>query len=231
MPLSIHRCQPGPSCGGKNGSVSNRLINLVKADGRLKDPFETTIMLLLADCCGPGTNHCYPSVETLAKWARVTPRGVQKILNRLVQCGLIKKSPGGGRRRPNGYQLYDKSELAASKILKFTDDLQEATCAVKRPQPKTTTKNFNIDEVIFPEGFDTPEFREAVLGWVEVRKSKRNIPTAYACNLAIQKLAKFGLKVAIEQFNLSAMSGWSGVFPPKSPPQSPKVSTNRPCIY
>jgi hypothetical protein len=100
---------------------------------------------------------------------------------------------------------------------------------MKTPKKKKRLRSatIDLDTVSFPDGFDTPELRTAILGWAEARKTKHGVPTLRACNLAIQNLEHFGLKVVIEQFNQSTIAGYAGVFPPKPSQANSNKKTNR----
>ena len=58
---------------------------------------ETMVLLALADYCNDD-GECWPSMASIARKARMTERGVQKIMARLY-LQLIKVVGGGGGRR------------------------------------------------------------------------------------------------------------------------------------
>jgi len=67
-------------------------------------PLEKLLMLaLLSHADGEG--HCFPSVATLAAETGISRRTVQRLLRRLERAGLLRITPGQGRRHPSSYRL------------------------------------------------------------------------------------------------------------------------------
>jgi Helix-turn-helix domain len=65
------------------------------------------VLLAMADHAHDDGTSCYPSIETLARKTSQSRRGVQKIMRRLEEAGLIEPSKvsRGGRRRSTEYTL------------------------------------------------------------------------------------------------------------------------------
>lgn len=89
--------------------MSIRVMHKVWEDPFILDQSELLVMLALADFCND-EGECWPSVSTVAKKARLTNRGVQKIMDRLISYGFLIKDVGGGRGKSNRYILNVKGE-------------------------------------------------------------------------------------------------------------------------
>lgn len=78
---------------------------------------EKIVLLALADHAN-AEGGCFPSIRRLAKWASMTPRGVQKVLRRLELAGLVKTVTNGGKSGLNSYNLHFPADepLASSKL-------------------------------------------------------------------------------------------------------------------
>lgn len=63
------------------------------------------LMLAVADYAQDDGDGAYPSIETLAKKARMTPRNVNLLLLQLVEAGELIIRHGAGPRRVNIYRL------------------------------------------------------------------------------------------------------------------------------
>jgi hypothetical protein len=61
------------------------------------------LLLAIADSAHDDGGGAYPSIDTLAKKARMTGRNVNILLKTLVDAGEIAITPGAG---PNGVNLY-----------------------------------------------------------------------------------------------------------------------------
>lgn len=70
---------------------------------------ELLVMLALADFAND-EGECWPAVGTIAKKVRMTERGVQKIVGRLVNAGRLSVLAGGGRRNSNLYRILASPE-------------------------------------------------------------------------------------------------------------------------
>lgn len=63
------------------------------------------VMLAIADHINEA-GVAYPSVSTLARKCRLKERQVQNLLRKLIAIGEVSIDRGGGRRRPNLYQIH-----------------------------------------------------------------------------------------------------------------------------
>jgi hypothetical protein len=81
------------------------------------------------------------------------------------------------------------------------------------PDPTDSTSKKKSDafaSLPIPVELNTPEFREALGFWVEMRRKKRNPPTEHALTLAVASLAQRP-KDAIPLLELCTVSGWTGL--------------------
>ncbi len=68
------------------------------------DRNDLLVLLAIADFADD-EGYCWPSIKSLAQKARMTDRGVQKIVRRLEAQGLVSIETGSGRRNCNEYTL------------------------------------------------------------------------------------------------------------------------------
>ena len=68
------------------------------------DKGEMLVLLALADFSNDD-GECWPAVGTLARKARLSERGVQKILARLAEADWLEIEPGNGRKNTHLYRL------------------------------------------------------------------------------------------------------------------------------
>jgi hypothetical protein len=83
--------------------MSVRVMSWVWANGPA-DQGELLVMLALADFCNDD-GECWPAMASVARKARLTERGVRKIVRRLEDRGLLSVSIGGGRSSCNLYRI------------------------------------------------------------------------------------------------------------------------------
>lgn len=93
------------------------------------------LLLALADYAND-RGECWPSVETLARKARVTDRHARRILRELVDAGEIEIKEGGGRNRVNLYRICNASERNPDKmtgVKTLTPTSETLTSEAKNP--------------------------------------------------------------------------------------------------
>lgn len=78
-------------------------MSVVWADASIKTPSELLVMLAIADHANE-EGWCFPSIGRLARMTRMSDRGVQKIIQRLVETGKLRRHEGGkGARSTNTF--------------------------------------------------------------------------------------------------------------------------------
>lgn len=110
-----------------------------------QDKSEVLILLALADFCNDA-GECWPSVSSIARKARMTERGAQKIIARLVDAGWVEIEAGGGRRNCNLYRV--KNPEPCSPRTTFTPNtIPETPNTVrKNPEPRSPEPSLNHQE-------------------------------------------------------------------------------------
>ena len=73
-------------------------------DNGPNDKAETLVLLALADFCND-SGECWPSMATIATKSRMTERGAQKIVARLVKSGWLEIDARKGRSGTNLYTV------------------------------------------------------------------------------------------------------------------------------
>jgi hypothetical protein len=81
--------------------MSIRVMSWVWENGPT-DQGELLVMLALADFANDA-GKCWPSMQSIARKARLTERGAQKIVRRLQSAGMLSIVTGGGRGGCNTY--------------------------------------------------------------------------------------------------------------------------------
>ncbi len=94
----------------------------------------------------------WPSVETLAKITGLSTRQIQRILPQIEKAGLVKISPGGGRKHTHRYQFTSvgNSDNLSSFSARNGDNLSQKGDMVS-PDPLITKEK----KKIFPGGNKT----------------------------------------------------------------------------
>jgi hypothetical protein len=188
---------------------------------------------------------CFPSIDMLKTMTMLDRATVYRALGRLEESGKITIKHGGkGRGARNYYALGYTPKKKSSKIIEADfkqpepgeiippDTVNPAATGNPKMVPKKSgakkSKKLDLDAVQFPAGFDTPELRAAIMGWAEARKHP---PTTHACNLALSTVRDLGVQKAIDEFNRSALAGWSGLFPLKQNQNGIKPTQSAPKNY
>ena len=101
----------------------------------------------------------WPSVETLAKTTGLSRRQIQRILPQIEKAGLVKISPGGGRKRTYRYQFtyMENSDNLSSFPHRNGDNLSKKGDTMS-PDPTRTKEKKN-----FLGGNKTPRKIKVVL--------------------------------------------------------------------
>jgi Helix-turn-helix domain len=85
--------------------MSIRFVALVLGGGP-KQSSEAWVLAILADCANDQQGGvCYPSIELVAKRARLSERQTQRIIRKLAADDWLRIEEGGGRHQVNRYWL------------------------------------------------------------------------------------------------------------------------------
>jgi Helix-turn-helix domain len=85
--------------------MSVRVLSWVFDHSPVEHRGDLLVLLVLADHAHDDGTHAFPSVETIARKARLSRRGAQLALRRLERLGAIQETAGEGPRRPRSYRL------------------------------------------------------------------------------------------------------------------------------
>lgn len=88
------------------------------------------VLLALGDHADKDSGQCFPSINTIARMARTTPRTVQRILPQLVKAGEVRIMPNQG---PHGTHLY---EVRMNRTLPLFKDPKEGGVTECHPVTK-----------------------------------------------------------------------------------------------
>jgi hypothetical protein len=215
------------------------MVQCVYADATVTNQTQRTVLLALA-WKHSFDKGCFPSIEVLQKLTMLGRATIFRALSGLEETHTIVITHGGkGKGKRNYYTFRYTARRKNRKIIhsSFADTGQDEEPALidatannesvqKNPKVKAPAQPLNLDSVRFPEGFDTPEMRDAILGWVEAREKKHGAPTNRGVELALKKVASFGHAIALQQFHESTIAGYAGVFPPKNT-QKPKTEPEK----
>jgi DNA-binding MarR family transcriptional regulator len=90
------------------------------------------VLIVLADHAHDDGDGAYPSVKTIARFARLTPRGVQKALRSLEATGLIKATRRTGKTTLYRIELTPRTEGGVNSL---RPELRDAGGRTERPKP------------------------------------------------------------------------------------------------
>jgi DNA-binding MarR family transcriptional regulator len=106
------------------------------------------VLLALADNADDERRHAWPSVETLAKKARLSPRQVKRVLTELVAAGELEVvREGGGRGKPTLYRVLPKNGAVLSGSEANGDADDHETVSPVSPEPSIEPSRSTADAV------------------------------------------------------------------------------------
>lgn len=87
----------------------------------------------------------------------------------------------------------------------------------KKTRRKESKKKggFDFNEILFPDGFDTPDMRDEYQQWIEYRMELKKPITTIQFNKTLQEFSEHGPAVMKSAISKSISSGWRGLFPPE----------------
>lgn len=181
---------------------------------------ELLVLLAIADFADDD-GYCWPSVRRIAEKARMTERGVQKIVRRLCDEGRLSVEMGGGRGGSNRYCVSLQNperetpndvhpERETPNMETETPNVGAKTPNGGSPKPSRTIKETSEDiRAILCQVLS----KEVADDFIAHRKAKRANLTKRAAKLIAAELAKCrDPEAAVLK---SIKNGWTGVFPDK----------------
>jgi hypothetical protein len=100
------------------------------------DKSEILVLLAIADFCNDD-GECWPSVAGLARKARMTERGIQKIIVRLIQRGWLHVTPNAGRKGCNLYRVLTPNTVRPEHCSPRTREHLPPNRVPKTPEPRS----------------------------------------------------------------------------------------------
>lgn len=135
----------------------------------------------------------------------------------------VKRAAGGIK---GGNPVLRKVNLVPNLRVNLTPEEEEEILKKKKvndtPQTGARANGAKFDAATYPlpAEIDCPRLRELWVLWCEERSKRRKPHTESSCKLAIGKLVKFGREGAVDALEDAVLSGWTGVFSPKSQSRS-----------
>ncbi len=102
-------------------------LDQVRADPELT-PLAFLLAYVIANLVNEREGFAWPSVARLASECRVTERGVQKVIARLVECGHLSVERGNGRGETNRYRWVVRNEDSAQGIEESQKECRRPPC-------------------------------------------------------------------------------------------------------
>lgn len=116
-------------------------------DSGISDVYEHSVMMALANHCDD-QGVCFPSIKRIAKMARVSERGCQKLVKRLEERGYITIKANAGPRGTNLYvlDLNPRTEFTPEPRSPRTGVQGGVNGSAKTPEPRSPETSINIKE-------------------------------------------------------------------------------------
>lgn len=120
------------------------------------------VMLALADFARDD-GYCWPSIDTVSKYARIGRRATQRAIRSLVDAGELAIEEGGGRHKTNTYRILVIEKGVKETPFNLTEraSFLTETAAPTPPDPLLTIKNRKRRERTPTAKPETPEAVEA----------------------------------------------------------------------
>lgn len=188
-------------------------------------------------------NHVAYTDKMLATIFRMKESTVQLALQTFVQFGMVEiidgvitipnwnkhQSLDAYEKKKQRDRIYQAERRAAQKALvaessdtsaeyKATQSADVAVSDKDKEEDKEKDKKKTKEQKKEPKIFsDDPELNQAILSFIDFRKSIKKPMTDHAVDLLIKKLNEMSPSIEdqIEIINQSIMNGWQGVFPLK----------------
>lgn len=182
------------------------------------DSSECLVMMALADHADD-SGRCYPSIARLAKRTKLSDRGVQKVITRLIEKGYVTVSPSAGQGGANLYTVTATPEPRSplNDVHPRTTGTTPPNHVRKTPEPRSPKPSRTIIEPSESNGARdallavlSPEAADA---FIDHRKAKRAKLTVKAAQLIAKDLTHHPNPDAVVEASIK--NGWTGVFPEK----------------
>jgi len=126
------------------------------------DKAEILVLLAIADYCND-EGECWPAVSSIARKARMTERGVQKICARLCEIGWLEINLRKGRHGCNLYRVTPPNAVHPEHGSPRTPEHQTPNPVRQNPEPRSPEPSLTIKE---PSDNNTArEIRDILCQW------------------------------------------------------------------
>jgi hypothetical protein len=209
---------------------------------------DMVVLQFIANCANEEGENAWPSIETLAKKARVGVRAVQRSIKFLIKLGELEAEKNGGRngtymfRLPmnvkNDAKLASETTRFASNMtqVRVENDTQTVTEPSSNQKNKASSKKSLSPElqeyeisnraIPIPEKLQTAAFLKKWELWVEYRKKVMKKPlTVNAATMQLRNLA--GYDDPILEIDRAIEGGWQKFYPKDEVRGSPPRNPNR----
>jgi DNA-binding IscR family transcriptional regulator len=200
--------------------VSIKVMSWVWDNGPEKQA-ERFVLLALADYCNDD-GECWPSMAALARKSRVTERGAQKIVRRLVEDGWLEIRAGGGRGNCNSYLVKRAETVNQKRGIRNTVSEKTPNVVAETPNQSALNPERGSPEpirTIIEPSLKKEGARDALASVIGAeladdliahRKALRKPMTARAGELLAKRLAE--MRDPSAAVLRSIENGWQGVF-------------------
>jgi hypothetical protein len=175
--------------------MSIKIMSMVWDDGP-NDKAEVLILLAIADFCNDA-GECWPAVSTIAGKARMSERGAQKIIARLVDAGWLEVEAGGGRRNCNLYRIKNPEPRSPRTTFTPNPSAKTPNASASNPEPRSPEPSLTIIEPSVNNSAAKPYAilqewagTEAVKSFMEYRKRMRKPLSETAARRLASQLQK-----------------------------------------
>lgn len=192
-----------------------------------KNKTQLLVLLALADFAND-EGHCWPSMATIAKKARLTDRGARKVVRQLEADGWLEVRIGAGRHHCNVYTVKTEPKSGNEKP---RTGFQEEPEDSKQGTEKTETLNRSSAKPSKTSNETSNRYAREILCSV-IREETADDFLAHRQAIkkpvTLQAAKQLALKTQnIEDpdraFNESIANGWQGVFPENSNSQTGRL--------
>lgn len=184
------------------------------------DRGELLVLLALADFANDD-GECWPSLKTVGERARMTERGVRKILRRLEDTGWLKTVTGGGRGGANRYVVCTRNpEPETRNAVPPEPETRNRSAKTRNgsaetrnggsAKPSRTIKEPSEDIARALCGVLSPDVAAA---FIDHRRGIKKPLTVKAAEIICKKLRDHPDPDAVVEDSIA--NGWQGVFPKK----------------
>jgi len=196
-------------------------------DASISKQPELLVMLALADFCND-SGEAWPSIDSIALKARMSDRGVQRIIIRLTKSGKVSVRRGGGlpgttnlyRLTPRvtvGHLSTERGDRRGNGGVTLEAERGDRRVHSGSPDPSVPVIDPSVQpsELFKDSELMTEECRVAWDDWNKYRRERRQKITPSTARLQLKLLKEWGPKRWVDAINNSIEKGYQGIFEQK----------------